>query len=96
MIFVKNHFWLEANEENAFVLNHNVNVDRVELNLMRIRDKNNYSEGTLIPVWDFWAKTSVSPEDESNRNYVDTSAYYEVVLTINAIDGTVIERELGY
>lgn len=96
MIFVKNHFWLEANEENGFVLNHNVNVDRVELNLMRIRDKNNYSEGTLIPVWDFWAKTSVSPEDESKRNYVDTSAYYEVVLTINAIDGTVIERELGY
>lgn len=96
MIFVKNHFWLEANEENGFVLNHNVDVDHVELNLMRIRNKDSFSEGTLVPVWDFWAKTSASAEDEAYSKYVYDGSYYEVVLTINAIDGTVIGRDLGY
>ena len=96
MIFVKNHYWLEANEENGFILNHNVNVDHVELNLMRIRNKDSFSEGTLVPVWDFWAKTSASAEDEAYSQYVYDGSYYEVVLTINAIDGTVIDRKLGY
>ena len=96
MIFVKNHFWLEANEENGFVCNQNVDVDHVELNLMRIRNKDSFSEGTLVPVWDFWAKTSMYPEDDKYRDVVYDGSYYEIVLTINAIDGTVIDRELGY
>lgn len=96
MIFVKNHYWQENNERNGYICNHNVEVDNVCLNLMRIRNKNSYSEGTLVPVWDFWAKTTSYPEDEQYRDIVFDGSYYEIVLTINALDGTIIDRELGY
>lgn len=96
MIFVKNHFWLEANKVNGFDVIHDMNVDKVQLTLMRTRPKDSFSEGTIIPVWDFWAETSAHAADEEHRDLVYTGSYYEVVLSINAIDGTVVDRELGY
>lgn len=96
MIFVKNHFWLEANKANGFDAIHDVNVDKVQLTLMRTRPKDSFSEGTIIPVWDFWAETSAHAADEAHRDSVYAGSYYEVVLSINAIDGTVVDRELGY
>lgn len=96
MIFVKNHYWLEANKANGFDTIQNINVDKVQLTLMRTRPKDSFSEGTIIPVWDFWAETSAHAADEEYRDLVYEGSYYEVVLSINAIDGTVVDRELGY
>lgn len=96
MIFVTNDFWRQANEKNGFDVIHNLDVDKVELNLLRIRDKDSTTEGTIVPVWDFWATTKARSADEEHRSLVYDGAYYKVVLTINAIDGTVVDRSLGY
>lgn len=96
MILVTNDDISEINRKNGFDIVHNYSVDKVELNLMRIRDKDNFEEGRIVPVWDFWAKTGVTVPDKNYSHLVYDGEYYEVVLTLNAIDGTVIDRELGY
>ena len=96
MILVTNDEISEINRKNGFDIVHNFAVDKVRLNLMRIRDKDNFEEGRIVPVWDFWATTGVSVPDPDYANLVYDGQYYEIVLTINAMDGTVIDRSLGY
>lgn len=96
MFFVKNSYWEAANQKNGFAVIHDINIDKVELNFMRIRDKYNLNEGTIVPVWDFWATTSAHAGDDAHKDLVYDGEYYEIVLTINALDGTMIDRELGY
>ena len=96
MILVTNDDISEINRKNGFDIVYNFAVDRVQLNLMRIRDKDNFTEGRIVPVWDFWATTGVSVPDPDYANLVYDGQYYEIVLTINAVDGTVIDRSLGY
>lgn len=82
MVMVKNSY-LEDGDGTTYY------VDRVHLGLMRIKAKDTRGEGLLIPVWDFWG-TRDFPADSGE--YVDE----QILLTINAIDGTVIDRDLGY
>lgn len=96
MIMVKNSDVSVINEKNGFNIIHNIDIDKVSLNMMRIRDRANYEEGLLVPVWDFWGTVSYDLEDEAYRNLVYDGKYYSIHLTVNAIDGTVIDRELGY
>ena len=58
---------------------------------MRIRDK--YSNlGRVVPVWDFWGTVSeASPDSLGEAGKPD-----RVLLTLNAVDGSVIQRSLGY
>ncbi len=96
MIIVKNSDWENINKTNGFDTINDLNVDRVKLTLMRIRDKDNLDAGTIVPVWDFWGTTTAHAADQAHRNKVDETEYYTVLLTINAIDGTIVDRELGY
>lgn len=96
MIFVKNHRYLEANKTVDYAILHDAKVDKVQLTMMRTRPRDSVSEGTLIPVWDFWAETSARPGENAPEGIVYNGRYYEVVLTINAITGTVVDREIGY
>lgn len=94
MIFVKNDFALEANKVNGFDVIHNMNIDKVRLNLMRIRPKDSVTEGTIIPVWDFWGtETARWNQGDGERT---GEPRYGVLLSINAIDGTLVDREIGY
>ena len=63
-----------------------VTVDRVELGYSRIRVKDNSSEFYLVPSYTFsWTPAGM------------TSASPAIPLvTINAVDGTVIDMDLGY
>lgn len=63
-----------------------IEVDRIELVYARISEKDSFDTGVLVPVWNFWGKTT----DESGWVTEGT------VLSINAIDGSVIDWELGY
>ena len=74
----------------------NINVYDVRLHLMRLRDKYNTTEGTLVPVWDFYGINKLQAEDRAYSKYVYEDGYDEIVLTLNAVDGTVIDRDLGY
>lgn len=96
MIMVTNEDRLAINLKNGFEVHENMDVHDVTLRLMRVRDKYNGQEGRLIPVWDFWALNRSQAVDPSYSKYVYGDGYDEVVLTVNALDGTVIDRDFGY
>lgn len=96
MIFVKNHFWLEANKVNDFDILHDVKIDKVQLTLMRICPKDSVTEGTIIPVWDFWGSEIGRAGDKEHESLVHSEERYGVQLTLNALDGTLVDREIGY
>ena len=62
---------------------------------MRIRSKENIEEGLLVPVWDFWGTEHYEYDGWDNYGFTGDNVE-RIVLTINAVDGRVIDRELGY
>lgn len=71
-----------------------INIDKVVLRYTRISEPNNFESGLLIPTWDFIGSIS----SDMGSAYYSESDYYEniVVMSINAINGEVINQELGY
>lgn len=63
-----------------------INVDRIELSYFIQSVKDQPGVFRAIPVWDFLA----------SEGAVEGDSYIYSVLTINAIDGSVIDRNLGY
>ena len=96
LIMAANMQLSEINAINGFDIYNEFQVDRVALNFMRIRDKYNTQEGTYVPVWDFWATTSSHTEEEPYQYINEQESRHEIVLTINALDGSVVDRKLGY
>lgn len=68
-------------------------IHTVKLGYMRVHEKGNVEEGELIPVWDFFGEETIFYDQA--EPYVEAGPY-KSLLTINAIDGTVIDRGLGY
>ena len=66
---------------NGSLSKQTVTIHRADLTLMRIRDKGT-TTGRVVPVWDFWGSA-----DEG---------FDQVLLTLNAVDGSVIHRAFGY
>lgn len=64
-----------------------IEVDRVILGYARISEADSYDTGLMVPVWDFKGKKTDSIRYDST---------YGSVMTINAIDGSVIDRKVGY
>lgn len=69
------------------------NIDEVRLGYMRVFEKGNPTEGEMVPVWDFFGTEVFYPAEKEPM--ADTISYASR-LTINAIDGTIIDRDLGY
>lgn len=62
-----------------------INIKEIKLGLMRVKNKNKNEEYLMIPVWDFYEDRSIeSKEGESS------------CFTINAMNGNIIDRSLGY
>ncbi len=57
-----------------------INVSEIRLGYMRVKNKNKQDEFTMVPVWDFISDL-----------YGKSS-----ILTVNAIDGSVLDRRYGY
>ncbi|MBO5057122.1 MAG: hypothetical protein J6C64_12315 [Lachnospiraceae bacterium] len=70
------------------------NINEVRLGYMRVRDSAGAGTGTMIPVWDFFGTQTIVYAEE-DEPYVDAGPYSSW-LTVNAMDGTVIDRGLGY
>ena len=70
-----------------------VEITKVSLSLMRIRDKGSL-HGTIVPVWDFWG----SWDWYGFEPYVQKGSQIttQPMLTLNAIDGSVVSRMFGY
>lgn len=72
----------------------NFDINEVRLGYMRVIEKGNITEGRMVPVWDFLGSETISYSDGTEPYAIDGP--YESWLTVNAMDGTVIDRELGY
>lgn len=70
-----------------------IEINRVVLNMVRVAQKDSPDSYYYLPVWDFLGKT-VSSDKEDQETDVPVSE--KSFLTINAIDGSVIDRGLGY
>ncbi len=72
-------------------------IDEIRLGYMRVREKGNAKEGTMIPVWDFFGSETIIYNNLNDKEQTNVKAgSYESLFTINAMDGTVIDRGLGY
>ena len=68
--------------------NNNLYIKRAVLGYMCVQERNNPFAYRLVPVWDFFGERTIGRERYDTHNW----SY----LTINAIDGTIIDRDLGY
>jgi hypothetical protein len=74
------------------IVNDCINVERIELGMMVTIEKDNPDEYLCIPVWDFFASTE---QTYSDRKETGNELNYSI-LTVNAINGSIINRNLGY
>lgn len=83
----------QLDKGDGFVDSINIDVKKVVLRYMRISEANDFQSGLLVPVWDFIGtkkyKYNTKTNDEKGENE-------ESLMTINAIDGTIIDKQLGY
>lgn len=70
-------------------VNIEVQIDRVELVYARISEANSFDTGLIVPVWNF--NGTVIAEGAVKLNEEDSN-----ILSINAIDSSIIDWELGY
>ncbi|GFZ33025.1 hypothetical protein CSC2_35510 [Clostridium zeae] len=99
-IFKKQFFIHYANNDKASESN-SYNIDRITLGLMRVQVKDKKDEYMMIPVWDFFGNPSKKDtnleQDAILQRWVDSNDHsFKSFLTINAIDGSIIDRRLGY
>lgn len=78
---------------NGFDTHMDVEITKVSLTLMRIRDKGSL-QGTIVPVWDFWGTWSWYDVDKAEDQHGNFTT--QPMLTINAVDGSIVDRQLGY
>lgn len=63
-------------------------IDRAALGYMCLQERGKPTSYRLVPVWDFFGVRTLGRERQDDAQYSR--------LTINAIDGTIIDRVLGY
>ena len=82
---------------NGFETRMDVEITKVSLTLMRVRDKGSL-QGTVVPVWDFWGTSDWYDAAPNAYGYNQKGERYSVepLMTLNAIDGTVVSRLFGY
>ena len=78
-------------------------IDRVELGMMQVREKDSASTLMMVPTWAFFGKTILQYDGpqpggyllDENNEYTSEDPGYSYML-INAIDGSIINPALGY
>lgn len=85
----------EINGDKSYM---DLDITKVSLSLMRVRDKGSL-QGTIVPVWDFWGTYDWYSQDEDDTQpYMKKGANLTTapMLTLNAVDGNVVSRLFGY
>ncbi len=73
-----------------------IRIDTIVLELQRVTEQNSIENGLLVPVWNFYGTRTNT--EKSGEIYIDHNGSYDPLrfLTINAIDGSVIDVWKGY
>lgn len=94
MIAKYSHFTTGSGEPIKAV---DISIDQVVLAYMRIAEQDSFDSGLLVPVWSFHGIRTVSYDAKDSVPWVfDSYSEGVPILIINAIDGTIIDPELGY
>ena len=71
-------------------------IDRVALELFRIREHDSLENGLLLPVWNYYGSCQQILRDGHGWHTDSHQGFPIPLLTINAIDGSVIDVAKGY
>ena len=74
-------------------------ITDITLTLQRINEQDNIDYGLLVPVWNFWGYSAyVSSYDGQTHERAHIDGWYgsEPILSINAINGNIIDPIKGY
>ena len=88
--------WIPQDESLPSEISAILNVKRVELNIMAIPEKDNLQNYITIPVWDFIADMKYDKKYVAQDGYPAIEQQNMSILTISAMDGSIINREQGY
>ena len=87
---------VSADEENSqSESSYDISVDRVELNLIRVRDSGDLT-GLYAPAWVFYGKESHYIKDAERVTEGEIRHAPWIVMAVNAVDGSVIDIIAGY
>jgi hypothetical protein len=70
-----------------------IDVSHVSLSLQRVMERDSFTTGLLVPVWNFYGTTTLF---EQEREPFVIESYYTPLISINAIDGSVVDVSMGY
>lgn len=73
-----------------------ITITNVRLGFMRVIEQNGNKQGLLIPVWDFFGTYTEYVDRNGEKYTTQINCPTRSYLTINAIDGAVIDRQKGY
>ncbi len=106
---VKNIFQDQIGYSNSWIDNDDHIISRklfvteIKLGMMRVSIKDSIDKYMVIPVWDFFGYTVDKYDAQQPGGYAldENNEYANIIeahsfLTINAIDGSVIDRGVGY
>ena len=89
-IFPLRYAYLESEYKDT-----RMRVDQITLGYMVVLSRNNSDYCEIIPVWDFFG-TEENRREKNGEVIVTWNEPFRSLLTISAIDGTVIDRNYGY
>ena len=84
-----NYAWMD---ESGDIVSAVVSISEIQFGLARITEPNTRDQGLLVPVWDFFGSVAITDSGGNTRFFTK----YDSLLTMNAIDGSTINRSLGY
>lgn len=70
-----------------------IEITHVSLSLQRIMERDSYTSGLLVPVWNFYG--TVTKWDNEGQAYTNDLEHMPI-MSINAIDGSIIDVFKGY
>ncbi len=73
-----------------------ITITEARLGFMRVIEQNSTKQGLLIPVWDFFGTYKEYVDRDGEKYTTEIKCPTRSYLTINAIDGAVIDRQKGY
>lgn len=70
-----------------------IDITRASLSLQRVMERDSYTTGLLVPVWNFYGTTTCVQTD---ADPLVLQCGYVPLISINAIDGSVVDVMKGY
>jgi hypothetical protein len=103
-IWIEHKPWLILDEskviESDYPSDMHMEITRISLGLQRVMEKNRFDTGLLVPVWNFYGTTMITRTNVKTRETREEPHYQYMndspIISINAIDGSIIDLNKGY